>query len=283
MKFSVIFSSIALVAGVTAELQSRQVQKIVDVINDINEKTKALDSAVKSWNGKVADATDVLSASSDLGDTVSSGTSTVKGLQTLGNTDALELQEPVQDLTKTVKSVVDDLIAKKSTIVANGAGSAVEAQLTEQQSSSKGLSDAIVSKVPEALQSIATQLAGGISENLDRGVAAFKGTGSGSSSGGSGSSASGGSSATSAAASGSASASASASAGGGSSSAAGSDDSSSTSAAVAPTGTASTPTNGGSSPAVSSGPAQFTGAASTLNKIEGYGLAALLAGAVAVF
>lgn len=276
MKVSNFLAALSLAAGAAAQLgkaglgyagdisfESRQVQSIVDVVNGINTKAGALDTAIKSYNG--GDASAVLSASEALNSAVSSGVATVKGAQEVSTTDALQIQPAVQTLTTTVNTTITDLIAKKSQIVAAGEGQTTEDALTTQLQGAKDLAAAITSKVPSSLQSLATQLSAGITEAIQNGVDAFKGTG-GSSSGGSSSAAasptaSSGSSATSEASSPSSS-----------ESSGGSETTSS------PTETASET----SVPAMSSGPAQFTGAASSLNRVEGLGMAAFIVAALAI-
>lgn len=240
--------------------ESRQVQSIVDVVNSINDKAGALDTAIKSYNG--GDATAVLSASTALNSAVTSGVNTVKGAQMVSATDALQIQPAVQTLTTTVNGTIADLIAKKDQIVAAGQGGTTEDQLTTQLQGAKDLATAISSKVPSSLQSLAQSLSAGITDAIQSGVDAYKGTGS-----------SGGGSSSSAEASSPAMATATTSAESGTCTC-----SQGSSTTAAPSETISE----SSVPAMSSGPAQFTGAASSLNRIEGYGLAAFIAAALAI-
>ncbi|KAF2183585.1 cell wall biogenesis protein [Zopfia rhizophila CBS 207.26] len=191
MKFASTIPFLALAIGVISEptltgrkpaLVERDVATIKNVINGISGKLTDLDSAVKAFSG---DPTRLQSASDAVQSAIESGTQKVSNTDPISATDALQLQPIIESLTASVNTTVNDLIAKKSDFVSAGIGGVVLQALQSQKSASQDLSDAITSKVPEALRGIASQLSSGITDALQRGIIAFQGT---ESSGGSGSS-----------------------------------------------------------------------------------------------
>lgn len=290
MKPSTILATLSIAAGASAQLaraglsiQKRQVQDIIDVVGSIQEQVEALNSAIDSYSG--GDPSDVLAASEAVNSATASGVETVNGVSEISTTDALQLQPAVEDLTDAVESTIDNLISKREDIIAAGEGETTHSQLQAQLSGAQDLSDAISSKVPEALQELAATLSSGITDAIQEGIDAFEGTG-GSSGGDSSESASATAPATSAAAT--------------TASATASDDSedsapTATEAATESMDDGAMPTETEDADAAptadypseeppaysSAAPPEYTGAAS-LNKIEGYGLAALLAAALAV-
>ncbi|KAF2189277.1 hypothetical protein K469DRAFT_737163 [Zopfia rhizophila CBS 207.26] len=191
MKFASTIPFFALAISVISEptltgrkpaLVERDVATIKNVINGISGKLTDLDSAVKAFSG---DPTRLQSASDAVQSAIESGTQNVSNTDPISATDALQLQPIIKSLTASVNTTVNDLIAKKSGFVSAGIGGVVLQALQSQKSASQDLSDAITSKVPEALRGIASQLSSGITDALQRGIVAFQGT---ESSGGSGSS-----------------------------------------------------------------------------------------------
>jgi hypothetical protein len=167
------FFSVLALSGLTAA----QVQTLVGVVNQVGESVQALDKAVKGFNGP-SDVQSLQAASDKVGSTVSSGVETVKGASTITLVDSVTIQGGVQNLQATVETVVNDLISKKSTLVAANAGGQVEKSLQDQLTGAKALQAAIAGKVPTEVQSLATQLSQGINTALQKGIDAFQGTGS---------------------------------------------------------------------------------------------------------
>jgi len=247
-------------ASASNTLNRRQVDVVSGVFSTVSSDVTALDTAINSFSG---DGSALTSASTSLLADIKSGTTTISNSQPLDLTGATGIATSVTGLNSTISKTIDDLIAKKSAIVSAGLGGQIYQSLVDQQSASKGLSDATTSKAPTALQSVAAELSQGILDSLARGVAAYQdqqGTG--------GSSAPAGSSSVAAPTSGAASSSAVASA---------SKTAPTTAAGVATSATAGpTSKSGGHSTASASAtaPASFTGAANVQSPMIGMALAA---------
>jgi len=173
MKFA-IATVFALALGAQADLAS-----IKGVLSDISNQVDALDKAVTSFSGK---PDDLVAASDKLLSTIKGGISTVTASAPLELTEATMVAQGTVGLNTSTATVVNDLISKKSALVAAGAGGAILKSLQDQKTAAGSLADAITSKVPTALQGTAKELSQGVSDSLSRGVAAFQGAGSPSSS-----------------------------------------------------------------------------------------------------
>jgi len=183
MKFLSVLALTGLAAA-EASIYERQVQALVGVVNQVNQATGDLSTAVKSFSG-ASDVQKLQSASQKVGSAVSSGVQTVNGASTISLTDAVQIQGQVQNLQQSVEGVVSDLISKKQQIYSAGAGQQVESNLQDQLKGAQALSAAIASKVPPEVQGLAQTLSAGIASALQKGVDAFKDAPAGSPSSGS--------------------------------------------------------------------------------------------------
>lgn len=211
MKFGTQITLLSLALGVTARLQppshinrsppslvERDLPTVTSVIAKVDSGIKALDTAVQAFSGSDSD---VSSAGDALVSTIKAGTTTVDGSDDLSLADALGLQGAVTTLQGDANSLVASLSAKKSAFEDAGLCASIRQQTTDISSASSDLIDAIVSKVPEAAQGIAKDLASGILKALAQAQSDFAegsctdkaGSGGGSTStGGGGSTSSGG-------------------------------------------------------------------------------------------
>jgi hypothetical protein len=165
-------SILALALGAQATNVVRDLATIQKVITDIQAQTQALDTAVKAYT---SDFGPVQSAATALQNLIVSGTTTVNSQPVLSLLDASQTAQTVTDLSTVVTSVVNDLISKKATFVSNGKAADVLQTLQSQKSDSQALADALTSKVPSELQSVAAQLSAAISDALTTGINAFMG------------------------------------------------------------------------------------------------------------
>ncbi|PWY85004.1 hypothetical protein BO70DRAFT_361390 [Aspergillus heteromorphus CBS 117.55] len=175
MKLS-IFSvlTLGLAAGTLAaptQVQERDLPTVTGVLSGIGTKVDALGSAINAYNG--GDVSKVQAASNNLVTAINDGNTKVSGSGALSSGDALGLPGPVNDLKTKITTVVSNLDKKKAEIVKAGKGAQTYNDLTQQKAAAKKLSDTIVSKVPQNLQSLASNIAGGISDAIAVGVKDF--------------------------------------------------------------------------------------------------------------
>lgn len=174
MRFTTIVSVAAMASGALADVAT-----IKTVFAKIGSLTDTLNSDVQAYSGSIDD---IQSDSEAILSAIKSGTSTISGSGDLTSTEALQLQPIAKQLQGKISDVIDSLISQKSALVSDGNGQLVYQSLVSQKDAADGLADATTQLVPQALQSIAAQVAGGVSKELQQGISAFQGTGSGSSS-----------------------------------------------------------------------------------------------------
>ena len=181
MKFALSLLTLAFSANVlatpTVEARNptrveRDLASVTGVLSGISDKVGALHTSIMNYNG--GNTQSVESASDTLVDSINSGTTKVKGTDTLNSMDALGLQEPVSNLKDKIQSTITDLKGKKQKLVAAGKGGVTLDDLKKQKSAALKLSDAIVSKVPDNLQDIAHDLSSGISDAIQKGIDGFQ-------------------------------------------------------------------------------------------------------------
>lgn len=168
MQFKILFSA-ALFGAAFADLQTIQ-----GAITSVNSALTTLDTSIKAISGP-QDAQTVLTNSQAVQTAITNATQTVQGTSAISLTDALQLQQSAQTLTTNANSTVTDLVAKKQVIQAAGETQATLQSLQGQQQAANGLANAIVSKVPAGVQSIAMQQTMQVSAALNKGIVAFGG------------------------------------------------------------------------------------------------------------
>ncbi|KAB8261659.1 hydrophobic surface binding protein A-domain-containing protein [Aspergillus pseudonomiae] len=175
MKFSVLsILTLGLTVGVLAAPANveRDLPTIKGVLSGIGPKVDALNSAIQAYTG--GDVAKVQQASDNLVNAINAGTTKVSSTSALSGGDALGLPGPVNELKQKITTAVTHLSGKKSQIVQAGKGGQTYNDLVQQKNAAKKLSDTIVSKVPDNLQNIASGIAGGISDAIEKGVKDFQ-------------------------------------------------------------------------------------------------------------
>ncbi len=169
------FILLTLAAGVSAQLNvptkvirsgatpiERDVATISSVVAKAGANLAALDTAVKNF--KVSDMTTVTNlenAAQQLSSGLTDGTAAIQASTNITLNDAITLQSQVTGLQTSGTSLVTDLVAKKVDIQTASLCDVVLKQVTTISTDANNLISAIVSKLPEAAQSIAQQQAAG--------------------------------------------------------------------------------------------------------------------------
>lgn len=178
MRSSFVLSALSLAAASLADLTpgdvptrvQRDIATVSSVVAQVSGAITQLDTSVKAFSG---DATKVTADSTNLLTVLKSGVSTIQGSTDLSLTEALGLQSSVSSLQTASDALVADLGMMKTAFEQARLCSVVSSTVTEVQSSSKGLIDAVVAKVPSAAQSIASSLTAGLQNSLSVGVGLF--------------------------------------------------------------------------------------------------------------
>jgi hypothetical protein len=177
MRFSQVIT-LTLVSSVFASprIMKRDLATIEGQIDAVNAKITIVDNTVVALTASSdigAAATTLTAQSGDIVTALNAGTSAITATDAVSLSDALTLNTYSNALVDNVNQTVTDFISKKDIIVAGGQGSTVVTQLQSLKTASSPFIDAIVSKVPEAAQSIAKSQAGKVLTSLDQGIAAF--------------------------------------------------------------------------------------------------------------
>lgn len=150
-----VFSTAAL-SGL-APIKARQIDVITSILESVGEGIEGVDSAATAYDG--SDSSGLISASEDLVSTINEGTTTAEGSEDLDLEGALGLTGPVEELTDQATALVDNLTSKRDLIAENGECGTTREQVSNINTASNELIDAVISKVPEAAQDIAEGLA----------------------------------------------------------------------------------------------------------------------------
>lgn len=162
----------------------RDLKTITDVLSSVQSGLQKVDDTLKAFNN---DKAPLLQASNDLVSTLKDGKTKVDGSGPLVLTDAISLTGPVQTLTKLGQTLGTDLLDRRAVIEKLGECGTVRTQISDISSSSQGLIDAVVSKIPPEAQDIAKQLSAELIKLLKKSQDDFSESNCKNSSGGGGS------------------------------------------------------------------------------------------------
>ncbi|EME87359.1 uncharacterized protein MYCFIDRAFT_85652 [Pseudocercospora fijiensis CIRAD86] len=161
------------------KLISRQAsQDIAADIKAITSATDGLTAALRNFND-ASTALAVNAATGKVSDAIKKGTSDANALSSISQADALTLSGPIGDLNDATKRSIDQLIAKKPLFVSLGFAGIVLDTLKSQQAQSSAFSEAVISKIPEGLRTIASNISKPAADAIAAGIAAFSNTSSG--------------------------------------------------------------------------------------------------------
>lgn len=161
MKFSVV----ALATVASASVVERDFAPYKKVLDAVGSGISNLDSAVNSYSG---DKKPLLDASDALVKAISSGKTTVDGLDPLTDIDATGLVAPVTDLNTKGDALVADLKKKRDTVSKAGECATVRKSVADINTNSQALIKSVIGKVPPAFQALAAQLAGKLTTTLNQ-------------------------------------------------------------------------------------------------------------------
>ncbi|EHA52487.1 cell wall protein [Pyricularia oryzae 70-15] len=171
----------------------RDLATISRVVTDVDSKIKDLTDSIKNFNG---DPAALSKASSTLTSTLNQGASDVSAGTSITLNEAITLQAQVSGLQSDSNNLISALTDKKKAFEDASLCGVIYQQSGDLGTNAKSLIDAVVSKVPQDVQSLAQQVASGFSKTLmdtqaqfapgnctNKGTAAVPGGGSGSGSG----------------------------------------------------------------------------------------------------
>ncbi|EEY20370.1 cell wall protein [Verticillium alfalfae VaMs.102] len=148
----------------------RELAIVTGVINQVGTGIASLDQAVQAFT---TDPTQLQQASQQLINTFRQGATSIQGSTELTLQEAVQLQQLVGSLQTNGQSLVRNLQNKKPAFQQANLCDVVRAQVGEFTTGAGSLIDAIVSKVPQAAQQIAAQMAAGFTRALQESAQGF--------------------------------------------------------------------------------------------------------------
>ncbi|KAM3497940.1 hypothetical protein MY10362_008724 [Beauveria mimosiformis] len=171
MKYSIIACAVTGALALNTNLVApRDADTVISILGDVKKNLEALDSSVKSYSG---DQAPLLKASKDVVSALTDGKTKVDGSDELDLNGAIKLTEPVQDLTRSGEALTSGLKEFRPTVEKEGACTIFRTQVGSVNDASQALIKAVIAKVPEEAQSIASQLVAGLTKVLQEAVDVF--------------------------------------------------------------------------------------------------------------
>jgi len=150
----------------------RDVTAITGAMTKVQAALADLDTTIKSITASSSPEA-LVGKSKAVTAALDAGTTSVSAQEPITLADALQVQGAATKLATATTTTIDDLIAKQAVITQAKQAQTALTQLQAQKAAAQKFAAAIVSKVPKAVQQIATQSAGSITAAIDKGVTAF--------------------------------------------------------------------------------------------------------------
>ncbi|TLS30024.1 hypothetical protein PpBr36_03199 [Pyricularia pennisetigena] len=141
----------------------RDLATISRVVTDVDGKIKDLTDSIKNFNG---DPSGISKSSSSLMSTLKQGASDVNAGTSITLNEAITLQAQVSGLQSDSNNLISALSDKKKAFEDASLCGVIYQQSGDLGTNAKSLIDAVVSKVPQDVQSLAQQVASGFSKTL---------------------------------------------------------------------------------------------------------------------
>ncbi|KAK4145960.1 hydrophobic surface binding protein A-domain-containing protein [Dichotomopilus funicola] len=179
MKFTTLFAPLALLAPTFASpiinaSASADSPTIVDALTSVNQTTVKFGNVIVNWNGGLLGTVPVLAESTALLVTVKKGTSIAEHSEPLDNDGALAVAGTTQSLVASVNTTLTTLIEARPKFDKLLLTPIIVLNLKIQRDATADLSEAIIAKVPEALQAIAKNLVAPIDQSFATAIDAYE-------------------------------------------------------------------------------------------------------------
>jgi hypothetical protein len=165
------------IEGISNAVGSAQdLPTIQSAVDAVSAALTSLDGAVSALapGGDVkAAAAGVIAKSKAVETALKDGAAKVSATSPISLTEALQIQQTSSKLTTLVTQVINNLISKKDIITQAGEKKTTLDILTSQKAASDAFIQAITSKVPSAVQSVAATVTKSVGDAIAKGVSAF--------------------------------------------------------------------------------------------------------------
>ncbi|KAL1891486.1 hypothetical protein Sste5346_007577 [Sporothrix stenoceras] len=163
----------AALVAVTASTAAASGADIVSALNNVDSETADLQSTVEDWSGGLLGSIPIVTQSAHVLSAINDGTDTAEDSDPLTTEEALSIATAVSTLATTVNGTMTALINAHDDFEHLLLAPIVLLDLKTQKSASDDMSAAIIAKVPQALQAIATNLAAPIAASFEQAIEVF--------------------------------------------------------------------------------------------------------------
>ncbi|KAF7558745.1 hypothetical protein G7046_g5413 [Stylonectria norvegica] len=143
---------------------------IVSAMADITNTTTDLQSSVSSWSGNPIGTVPIVVKSAELLLCIKSGSQVASASAPLTTDEAVQVAQATQKLAAAVNATLETIIAAKTKFDKLLLGPVILLNLELERDASKDFSNAVVEKVPEALQGVAKTLVQGIDDSFKKAI-----------------------------------------------------------------------------------------------------------------
>ncbi|KAF2419568.1 hypothetical protein EJ08DRAFT_702807 [Tothia fuscella] len=154
-------------------LNSRDLTIVSDAITNIISALTTFDTSVNRL--PATPFTDITTTGTAIISTLDTSTTNVLASQPLTIGDTINLVTPARNLGNTANSTLNDLIVRRDSLAIAGEAPAVVTLLEGMKTGSGVFVDAVVSKVPSALQGSVRSVSCQVTDAFNRGITAFGG------------------------------------------------------------------------------------------------------------
>ena len=166
---------LALAGAASVQAVGESAQTIIADLQSIQNLTEAVTRAIGAFNGSLALALPITSATNDVLAKITTSTEYAKTAQPFSDDDATALGPYTQNLAYAVNTSIAALIGKKPEFASGNLLPIVVQSLEGQKNSSMMFSSAVSLLVPENTRSVAMALSSQTLESIQQGIDCFSG------------------------------------------------------------------------------------------------------------
>lgn len=160
----------------SSPLLPRDLPTITSAMTAVEGEITKLVQQFSAFNGDIAATEPILQASASILAAIKQGTQAITATEPIGILDAASILPAVSSLSAKVDEIAQVLGQKKALLDQKQLSPVVLEQLKDQRQATEGMVQAVTSKLPSAVQGLASPIAGQITAKLDSLIASFGGT-----------------------------------------------------------------------------------------------------------
>ncbi|KAJ2903325.1 uncharacterized protein MKZ38_010076 [Zalerion maritima] len=148
-------------------------ESVLAAITEIGDESLVLNDVISSWNGHLLTAIPIIFQSTSLLSTINDGTETAEASENLTLAESIQVATAVTELQTSVNTTLETTIARKPDFDKLLLSTTILLSLNQLKDASGEFSDALVSKLPEALQPTGESLAAEIEDSFNYAISIY--------------------------------------------------------------------------------------------------------------